>query len=92
MESVELVVAVGRANAVGLPVIVIAVVAQRPGCTVDVAEGGVVAAEYADMYGEHAYDAEGNFIGEAGENAEATPAEASVEAPAEEAPAEETSE
>lgn len=56
------------------------------------AEGGVVAAEYADMYGEHAYDAEGNFIGEAGENAEATPAEASVEAPAEEAPAEETSE
>ena len=28
------------------------------------AEGGVVAAEYADVYGEHAYDADGNFIGE----------------------------
>ncbi len=27
------------------------------------AEGGVVAAEYADVYGEHAYDDDGNFIG-----------------------------
>lgn len=27
------------------------------------AEGGVVAAEYQDLYGEHAYDADGNYIG-----------------------------
>ncbi len=27
------------------------------------AEGGVVAAEYQDQYGEHAYDAQGNYIG-----------------------------
>jgi small subunit ribosomal protein S1 len=27
------------------------------------AEGGVVAAEYQDQFGEHAYDAEGNYIG-----------------------------
>jgi small subunit ribosomal protein S1 len=27
------------------------------------AEGGVVAAEYQDLYGEHAYDAQGNYIG-----------------------------
>ncbi len=40
------------------------------------AEGGVVAAEYADVYGEHAYDEQGNFIGEA----EAPAAESSVEA------------
>ncbi len=40
------------------------------------AEGGVVAAEYQDLYGEHAYDAQGNYIGpdyhgEAAEGAEA---------------------
>jgi small subunit ribosomal protein S1 len=29
------------------------------------AEGGTVAAEYQDMYGEHAYDEEGNYIGPA---------------------------
>lgn len=55
------------------------------------AEGGVVAQEYADMYGEHAYDADGNFIGE---NAEAS-AEGAVEGgeePAVEAPAEESAE
>ncbi|MEA2827425.1 MAG: small subunit ribosomal protein, partial [Actinomycetota bacterium] len=28
------------------------------------AEGGVVAAEYQEAFGEHAYDAEGNYIGE----------------------------
>src|SRR5260370_8898291 len=27
------------------------------------AEGGVVAAEYQDQYGEHAYDEQGNYIG-----------------------------
>jgi small subunit ribosomal protein S1 len=27
------------------------------------AEGGVVAAEYQDQFGEHAYDDEGNYIG-----------------------------
>ena len=27
------------------------------------AEGGVVAAEYQDQFGEHAYDAQGNYIG-----------------------------
>jgi small subunit ribosomal protein S1 len=30
------------------------------------AEGGVVAAEYQAHFGEHAYDAEGNYIGTAG--------------------------
>jgi small subunit ribosomal protein S1 len=53
------------------------------------AEGGVVAAEYQDMYGEHAYDAQGNYIGPEfepepepveGETAEAE-AEAEVELP-----------
>jgi small subunit ribosomal protein S1 len=29
------------------------------------AEGGTVAAEYQDMYGEHAYDEHGNYIGPA---------------------------
>ncbi len=43
------------------------------------AEGGVVAAEYADVYGEHAYDEQGNFIGEA----EAPAAESSEDASAE---------
>jgi small subunit ribosomal protein S1 len=27
------------------------------------AEGGIVAAEYQDQFGEHAYDEEGNYIG-----------------------------
>jgi small subunit ribosomal protein S1 len=66
------------------------------------AEGGTVAAEYQDLYGEHAYDEHGNYIGpdyaaeEGGEGGEA-PAEgaataapeASAEAPASEAPASE---
>jgi small subunit ribosomal protein S1 len=34
------------------------------------AEGGVVAAEYQDAFGEHQYDAEGNFIGEVPEDEE----------------------
>jgi small subunit ribosomal protein S1 len=57
------------------------------------AEGGTVAAEYQDLYGEHAYDEHGNYIGpdyaaegEGGEGAEA-PAEGAAEAPATEAPA-----
>ena len=33
------------------------------------AEGGVVAAEYQEHFGEHAYDSEGNYIG--GETTEA---------------------
>ena len=69
------------------------------------AEGGTVAAEYQEHFGEHAYDDEGNFIGsedsegqeawaelyaETTEGAEETPAaEATEEAPAEE-PAEAT--
>jgi small subunit ribosomal protein S1 len=32
------------------------------------AEGGVVAAEYQDAFGEHQYDDEGNFIGEVPED------------------------
>ena len=32
------------------------------------AEGGVVAAEYQEHFGEHAYDAEGNYIGSAVED------------------------
>jgi small subunit ribosomal protein S1 len=43
------------------------------------AEGGVVAAEYQDAYGEHAYDEHGNYIGPAFED----------EAEAEEKPADE---
>jgi small subunit ribosomal protein S1 len=35
------------------------------------AEGGIVAAEYQEHFGEHAYDDEGNFIGGAGEGQEA---------------------
>ncbi|MEE9417813.1 MAG: 30S ribosomal protein S1 [Acidimicrobiales bacterium] len=34
------------------------------------AEGGVVAAEYQEHFGEHAYDDEGNYIGEANETSE----------------------
>jgi len=59
------------------------------------AEGGVVAAEYQEHFGEHAYDEEGNFIG--GESSEGQEAwadlyaddEAAAQAPAEEAPADE---
>jgi small subunit ribosomal protein S1 len=57
------------------------------------AEGGTVAAEYQDLYGEHAYDEQGNYIGpdytaeeeggaEAAAGAEAAPAEAEPEAAA----------
>jgi small subunit ribosomal protein S1 len=64
------------------------------------AEGGTVAAEYQDLYGEHAYDEQGNYIGpdyvaegeeggepvaEAGDGAEAVAVEA---APVEAAPVE----
>ena len=49
------------------------------------AEGGVVAAEYQDMYGEHAYDAQGNYIGPEfePEPVEGETAEAEVEVEAE---------
>jgi small subunit ribosomal protein S1 len=45
------------------------------------AEGGVVAAEYQDAYGEHAYDEQGNYIGPAFEEAadEAADSEAAVD-------------
>jgi small subunit ribosomal protein S1 len=39
------------------------------------AEGGVVAAEYQEHFGEHQYDAEGNFIGEVAEDEEPAAAE-----------------
>ena len=56
------------------------------------AEGGVVAAEYQEHFGEHAYDDKGNFIG--GENSEGQDAwaelyDADEAAPGEEAPSEE---
>ncbi len=63
------------------------------------AEGGTVAAEYRELYGEHNYDEAGNYIGpafeaeapaegaQAAEGAEG--AEGSAEAPAEAAPADE---
>jgi small subunit ribosomal protein S1 len=58
------------------------------------AEGGVVAAEYQDQFGEHAYDEQGNYIGppietgEGGEEAAAAPADpAALEALATNAPA-----
>jgi small subunit ribosomal protein S1 len=35
------------------------------------AEGGVVAAEYQEHFGEHAYDDEGNYVGPTGEGVEA---------------------
>jgi small subunit ribosomal protein S1 len=49
------------------------------------AEGGVVAAEYQDIYGEHAYDAQGNYIGPdySAEEAEARAADAPADADAE---------
>jgi small subunit ribosomal protein S1 len=44
------------------------------------AEGGVVAAEYQDQFGEHAYDDEGNYIGpEVGTETAEAPAEAPLE-------------
>jgi small subunit ribosomal protein S1 len=48
------------------------------------AEGGVVAAEYQEHYGEHAYDEQGNYIGPAFEDEPEAPAEGaeSAEAPA----------
>jgi small subunit ribosomal protein S1 len=57
------------------------------------AEGGVVAAEYQDQFGEHAYDEQGNYIGPAveeaaeGEAAEGETPAAEAEAPAAEAEA-----
>ena len=48
------------------------------------AEGGVVAAEYQEHFGEHAYDEEGNYIGVPEDT------EAAAEAPAVEADAEAT--
>jgi len=39
------------------------------------AEGGVVAAEYQEHFGEHAYDDEGNYIGFVGEDGETTEAQ-----------------
>ncbi|MFZ4516273.1 MAG: 30S ribosomal protein S1 [Acidimicrobiia bacterium] len=54
------------------------------------AEGGVVAAEYADAYGEHAYDEQGNYIGpDYAAQAAAAEAGAEAEAVAEAAAAEE---
>ncbi len=69
------------------------------------AEGGVVAAEYQEHFGEHAYDDEGNYIGgdetsegqeawaelyaEGGDAAVAAPEGDAAEAPAEAAPTEE---
>ncbi len=45
------------------------------------AEGGVVSAEFQEAFGEHAFDAEGNYLGDAaeGEPAEGEPAEAGEE-------------
>ena len=53
------------------------------------AEGGEVAAEYRDQFGEHAYDAQGNYIGPAideDDDAAAGDAEVAVEAAAPETP------
>jgi small subunit ribosomal protein S1 len=53
------------------------------------AEGGEVAAEYRDQFGEHAYDAQGNYIGPAvaeADDAAAGDAEMAVEAAAPETP------
>ncbi len=54
------------------------------------AEGGVVAAEYQEHFGEHAYDDEGNYVGTDTTEAQEAWAElyGDVEAPAGEAPAE----
>jgi small subunit ribosomal protein S1 len=48
------------------------------------AEGGEVAAEYQDQFGEHMYDEQGNYIGpeiEAADEAAETADEATAEAP-----------
>ena len=55
------------------------------------AEGGTVAAEYQDIYGDHAFDEHGNYIGpeyaaEGDEAAAAAEGEAPAEAPVEAAP------
>jgi small subunit ribosomal protein S1 len=46
------------------------------------AEGGVVAAEYQEHYGEHAYDEQGNYIGPAFEEEPEAPAEGAESADA----------
>ena len=54
------------------------------------AEGGEVAAEYRDQFGEHAYDDQGNYIGPAAEDEvaeEAAEAEVVVESDGEAAEA-----
>ncbi len=58
------------------------------------AEGGVVAAEYQDQFGEHAYDESGNYVGETTPEviAEAPVAEVIAEAPVVEVIAEEVAE
>ncbi len=58
------------------------------------AEGGVVAAEYQDQFGEHAYDESGNYVGETTPEviAEAPVAEVITEAPVAEVIAEEVAE
>src|SRR6185369_15369709 len=52
------------------------------------AEGGEVAAEYREFYGEHAYDEQGNYIGPEFEAPAETPSgeAATAEAPAEGGP------
>jgi small subunit ribosomal protein S1 len=52
------------------------------------AEGGTVAAEYQDAFGEHAYDEAGNYIGPVGEEGEAEAAADAVAEAVEDAPAE----
>jgi small subunit ribosomal protein S1 len=44
------------------------------------AEGGIVAAEYQEHFGEHAYDEQGNYIGPAYDEAEADAAYEAAEA------------
>jgi small subunit ribosomal protein S1 len=56
------------------------------------AEGGVVAAEYQEHFGEHQYDAEGNFIGEVAEDEEPPAAEVADPDTGEAAEATETAE
>ncbi len=47
------------------------------------AEGGEVAAEYREFYGEHAYDEQGNYIGPDYTEGSERPSEASTDAPGE---------
>ncbi len=51
------------------------------------AEGGVVAAEYQDQFGEHNYDAQGNYIGPDYAESDGTATETGAEAAPEAAPA-----